>query len=167
MCPPVRLIAWLSGSGAHKDGAETPRRRRHVLGVAAQAARCSNAMRAINSSPTRGTSWPRGGSAWWSGSPARWRHPGYAAPDASRRQVRTTIGCEWAAANRCRQGNAREARAHEWWHWQCSYCADASGELSLRGEGTATARVAVPMGCPTKRPRAQCWGWRSRLPRRR
>src|SRR5580700_501223 len=50
----VRLIAWLSGSGAHKDGAETPRRRRHVLGVAAQAARCSNAMRAINSSPTGG-----------------------------------------------------------------------------------------------------------------
>lgn len=54
MCPPVRLIAWLSGSVAHKVGAETPRRRRHVLGVAAQTARCSNAMRAINSSPTRG-----------------------------------------------------------------------------------------------------------------
>src|SRR3984957_11495192 len=54
MCPPVRLIAWLSGGGAHKVGAETPRRRRHVLGVAAQTARCSNAMRAINSSPTRG-----------------------------------------------------------------------------------------------------------------
>src|ERR1017187_9023807 len=54
MCPPVRLIAWLSDSGAHKGGAETPRRRRLVLGVAAQAARCSNAMRAINSSPIRG-----------------------------------------------------------------------------------------------------------------
>src|ERR1035441_8767645 len=44
-------------------------------------------------------------------------------------------------------GNAREARAHEWWPWQWSYCVDASGELSLRGEGTTTGRVAVPMGC--------------------
>jgi hypothetical protein len=51
------------------------------------------------------------------------------------------------SAMRCRRGNAREARAHEWWHWQCSYCQDASGELLLRGEGTATALVAVPMGC--------------------
>src|SRR6202049_4585205 len=42
---------------------------------------------------------------------AGWRNPGYAAPDASRRPVRITIGCEWAAALRCRQGNAR-VRGH-------------------------------------------------------
>ena len=60
-------------------------------------------------------------------------------------------------------GECTSARAHEWWHSQCSFCVDESDELSLRGEGMATARVAVPMGVATKRPRCQGRGRRPRL----
>ena len=146
MCPPVRLIAWLSGSGAHKVGAETPRRRRHVLGVAAQAARCSNAMRAINGSPTRGHPVAARRFGLVVGVAGRLAPSGVRSAGCFEASNAQNDRMRMAAALRCRRGNARGARAHEWWHSQCSCCEDASGELSLRGEGTATARAAVPWG---------------------
>ena len=67
--------------------------------------------------------------------------------------MRRTIGCEWRRL--CAVvGECRSARAHEWWHSQCSCCEDASCELSLRGEGTATARAAVPWGAYEARTRS-------------
>ena len=146
MCPPVRLIAWLSGSGAHKVGAETPRRRRHVLGVAAQAARCSNAMRAINGSPTRGHPVAARRFGLVVGVAGRLAPSGVRSAGCFEASNAQNDRMPMAAALRCRRGNARGAWAHEWWHSQCSCCEDASCELSLRGEGTATARAAVPWG---------------------
>ena len=147
MCPPVRLIAWLSGSGAHKVGAETPRRRRHVLGVAAQAARCSNAMRAINGSPTRGQ--PRGRAEVRPS--GRGRRPAGAIRGTKRRMLRGVQCAERSDAN----GGGSALSAGE-----CTRSVGTTSggthsaraartrvvSLSLRGEGTATARAAVPWG---------------------
>ena len=74
------------------------------LGGCSETARCSNAMSAINSSPTRGHPVVTRRVGLAVGVASRPGRPEYDAPDASRRPLRRTIGFNWAAAMRCRRG---------------------------------------------------------------